>query len=88
MGEQDTTEGDGSSVDWTPPLPFSPLNLLRMRLSTKRINLPPTMGKMRTRVQVVGVGEQDTTEEGRFKRGLDSSIAVLSAELTQDETIY
>jgi hypothetical protein len=35
-----------------------------------------------------GVGEQDTTDEGRFKRGLDSSIAVLSAELTQDETIY
>jgi hypothetical protein len=34
------------------------------------------------------VGEQDTTDEGRFKRGLDSSIAVLSAELTQDETIY
>jgi hypothetical protein len=36
----------------------------------------------------VEVGEQDTTDEGRFKRGLDSSIAVLSAELTQDETIY
>ncbi len=43
---------------------------------------------MRTRVEEVGVGEQDTTDEGRFKRGLDSSIAVLSAELSQDETIY
>jgi hypothetical protein len=38
--------------------------------------------------QEMGVGEQDTTDEGRFKRGLDSSIAVLSAELSQDETIY
>ena len=32
--------------------------------------------------------EHDTTDEGRFKRGLDSSIAVLSAEMTQDETVY
>jgi hypothetical protein len=32
--------------------------------------------------------EHDTTDENRFKRGLDSSIAVLSAELTQDETLY
>jgi hypothetical protein len=70
-------------VDWTPPLLFSPLNLLRMRLSTKRINLPPPHLE-----EEVGVGEQDTTDEGRFKRGLDSSIAVLSAELSQDETIY
>jgi hypothetical protein len=55
-----------------------------MRLSTKRITLSPPGGGE----EEVGTGEQDTTDEGRFKHGLDSSIAVLSAELSQDETIY